>query len=81
MGRGQLDFFASFVRAAADELNAAIDNHLRSVNAAVGEGGCVGFLAAGEVGRGERIAPAEVIPIIDVLFESDDLCAVDGLVF
>jgi len=74
-----LDLFAGFVRSAADELNAAVDDHLGSVHAAVGESGGVGFLAASEVGRGERVAPAEVIPIVDVLFESDDFGAVDGL--
>ena len=79
MRGGQLDFFAGLVRSAADELNATVDDHLRSVDAAVREGGGVGFLAASEVGRGERIAPAEVIPIVNVLFESDDFGSVDGL--
>jgi hypothetical protein len=75
------NLFASVTRIAADELSAAIDDHLRSVDTAVGESSGVVLLATGEIGRRERVGPAEVIPVIDVLFESDDFGAVDGLVF
>jgi hypothetical protein len=33
-----------------------------------------------EIGRGKGIGPAEVVPVIDVLFESKDFDAVDGLI-
>jgi len=79
--RGRADLLASFVGSAADELNAAIDNHLRGVDAAVGESGGVVLLTACEVGRGERIVPAEMVPIVDMLFESDDFRAIEGLFF
>ena len=81
MERGRADLLARFVGSAADELNAAIDNHLRGVDAAVGQSGGVVLLAACEVGRGERIVPAEMVPIVDMLFESYDFRAIDGLLF
>ena len=62
-----------------DELSVSIDDHLGSVDAAVRNDGGVVFVAAGEIGRRERVTPTEMIPIIDVLFESDDLDAVEGL--
>ena len=79
MRSGPADLVAGFVSAVADELGAAVDNHLGSVDAAVREGVGVLLLAAGEIGGGERIGPAEAVPVIDVLFESQDFDAIEGL--
>ena len=38
----------------------------------------VAFLAAAELGRGERVGPTIVVPVIDVLFQGDDLNAGNG---
>lgn len=77
--RGPANLITSFRRITADELRAAVDDHLWSIDAAFGEDCGVVLLAAGEGGGGERIAPAKVVPIVDVLFEGKDLSAVDGL--
>jgi hypothetical protein len=77
----QTDLLASIARIAADELSTAVDDHLRSIDAAVGESGGVVLLATGEIGRGEGVGPAEVVPVVDVFFESDDFGAINGLVF
>jgi len=70
----------SFLGVAADELGAAVDDHLRGVDAAGGEEAGVLLLADGEVGRGEAVGPAVAVPVVDVLFESDDFDAVEGLI-
>jgi len=41
---------------------------------------CVILLAAREIGRGERVAPALAVPIIDVFFEGDHFDTVERLV-
>ena len=81
MSRGGTDLVESVLGAIGAELGVSIDDHLGSVDAAVRNDGGVVFLAAGEVGGREGVGPAEMIPIIDVLFESDNLNAIEGLLF
>ena len=76
---GRTDLVENFLGATGDELSVSIDDHLRGVDAAVRNDRGVVLLAAREVGRRERVVPTEVIPVIDVFFESDDLNAVEGL--
>ena len=80
MRGGPADLLESFVCTIADELRDPVNNHLRSVDAAVGENVGVLLLTTREIGRGKGIGPAEVVPVIDVLFESEDFDAVDGLI-
>ena len=56
----------------ADEFAAAVDDELRRVNAIALEGARVLLLPLGPVVRGEGVAPAEMIPVIDVFFDGDD---------
>ena len=39
------------------------------------------LLAARKIDRGERVRPAEGVPVIDVLFEGKDFDPVEGLIF
>ena len=79
MSRGGTDQVYSFLGAPGDELRVTIDNHLGSVHAALRNDGGIVFLAAGEIGRREGVVPTETVPVIDVLFENEDLDAVEGL--
>ena len=63
----------------AGELVGAVDNHLRGVFAAEPEAVDIGGLARAELLRGEAVAPAERVPVIDVLFEGEDVGIGDGL--
>ncbi len=63
----------------ADELGAAVDDHLRGINRAEVEARSVAALALGVVRRGEAVLPSQFIPVINVFAESDDLGAGDGL--
>ena len=74
------DSAAGGTRVGADELGAAGDHHLRGVDVVEVELRAVLALAAGEEGRGESVAPAEVVPVVDVLLKDDDLGGGDGLV-
>ena len=74
------DLLAGFLSTAADELGAAVDDHLWGVDATMGDDVGVVLLAKREIGGRERVGPAEVIPVVDMLFESDDFDAVEGLV-
>jgi hypothetical protein len=80
MRGGRTDLVANFVDAATDELSTAVDDHLWGVDAAIGEDAGVVLLAASEIGGGERVAPAEMVPVIDMLFERNDFYAVEGLI-
>ena len=80
MSGGPADLFAGFASAIADELGAAVDDHLRRVDAAVGKSDGILFLATREIGGGEGVGPAERIPVIDVLFERKNFDAVEGLI-
>ena len=66
-------------RIVADELVAAIDDHLRGVDAVEAEARGVEVLAVGELVGGEAVMPAELVPVIDVLAEDDDVGGGDGL--
>ena len=79
VSRGGTDQVHSFLGAPGNELRVTIDNHLGSVHAAVRNDGGIVFLTAGEIGRREGVGPAKTIPVIDVLFEHEDLDAVEGL--
>lgn len=70
----------SIVRAVADELGAAIDDDLRSVDAAIGEGVGVPLLTAREIGRGKGVSPAEMIPVVHVFFQGENFDAIERLV-
>jgi len=64
---------------APHELVRAIHHHLRGVWPMLGESHRIGLLAGGNLGRRKRIAPPEVVPIVDVLAERDDRNAWDEL--
>ncbi len=57
----------------------AVDDELGSVDPALFEGRAIGTLTGRVRGAGERIGPAEVVPVIDVELEGDDVGARDGL--
>ena len=76
---GPADLVVRFLRTAANELGAAVNDHLWSVNAAAVNDSCVIFLAVREIGRGERVAPALAVPVINVFFEGDHFDTVEGL--
>ena len=57
----------------------AVDHHLRRVVAVEMQNLCVLALAGGELVRGEAIVPAERLPVVDVLFEPDDVGGGDRL--
>jgi hypothetical protein len=78
-GGGAFDGFDGLLSSAADEFIVTINDHLRSVGVARCDGAGVDALTeGGGVGR-ERIGPAAVIPIIDVLFEGNDFDVFEGL--
>ena len=63
----------------ADELGAAVDDHLRGVHRAEVEACSVAALTLGVVRGGEAVFPSQFVPVIDMFTESDDLGAGDGL--
>jgi len=63
----------------AVDLCGAVDDRLWGVNIVLLEGEAVFLLALGEVGRGETVAPAEAVPVVDVLAENDDVGSGNGL--
>jgi len=73
------DLVAGFMGAIADELGAAVDDHLRSVDSAIGQDNGVLLLAAREIDRREGVGPPESVPVIDMLFERENLDAFEGL--
>ena len=79
MSGGPADLVAGFASAIADELGAAVDDHLGRVDAAVGKRDGILFLTAGKISGGERVGPAERIPVIDMLFERKNFDAVKRL--
>jgi hypothetical protein len=81
MGGYGTDLVENLGRTAAHELGVAVDDHLRGVHTAIGDSRGVVFLAPGEIGGGERVGPAEMVPVVHVLFESEDFDAVKGLLF
>ena len=66
-------------RVAAHELRAAVDHHLRGVDAFGPEARLIELLPPGQRGRREPILPAKAIPVVDVLAEADDFGATDRL--
>ena len=62
---GSLDRAFNAGTIAADHMRRTVDDHLRRVNVAIAARPRIGFLARAETGIGQRILPAEVIPIID----------------
>src|SRR3546814_2574676 len=51
------------------------DHHLRRVDIAAAERLHVAMLPGGEFGLGEKILPADEIPVIDMIFERDHVLA------
>jgi len=78
--RGALDRPPRRRRVAADQLRAAVDDHLRRVDAVEIEMRPVGLLPVGERGRGKSILPSKLIPVVDMLAERDHLRAGDRLI-
>lgn len=81
MGGGPADLITGFVSAIANELSGAIDDHLRGIDAAIGESDGVLFLAVREIGGRKGVRPAESVPVVDMLFESENFDAIEGLIF
>ena len=79
MRGGGADLLTCVGSAAADKLNAPVDDHLRRVDTTAREGVGIVVLTNGEVVGRIGIPPAEMVPVIDMLFERDDLDAVEGL--
>ena len=73
MGGGACDGAAKSGAIAADKLLGAVDNHLRGINLVEREVNRVVALPFGHCVEGKWIAPAEVIPVGDVLAEDDGL--------
>ena len=63
----------------AEELRLAVDDHLWRVGVVELQARGVEVLALGELRGGEAVAPAGAVPVVDVLFEDDDVCVGDGL--
>jgi hypothetical protein len=78
-GSGPTNMIVGVLGAAADELYAAVNYHLGSVNTAVLNSFRVLLLAFGKLRRREAIGPTQVVPIIDMFFESKDFDAVERL--
>ena len=74
------DLLTRVGRAAADELDPAINDHLRGVDTSTRKGAGVVVLALREIARRVRVAPAEMVPVIDMFLEGDDFDVVEGLV-
>jgi hypothetical protein len=68
----------NFARRTADELAAAVDDKLRSVSTIAIQDVRVLFLPLGPIVRGEGVAPAEMVPVVDVFFDCDDFDIVDA---
>ena len=77
-GRGT-NLFTRVGPAASYELNAPVDDHLRRVDAATRQSVGIVVLTNGEIVGRIGIAPAEMVPIIDMFFERDDLDALERL--
>lgn len=73
------DLLTRIGTAAAYELSTSVDNHLRRIDATPRESVGVVVLTNGEIVGRIRIAPAEMVPVVDMFFEGDDLDAVEGL--
>src|SRR6202044_883058 len=73
--RGTCDCAREFGGIAADEFRVAIDDHLRRVDRVEAEVLRVVLLARIDRVEGKRIAPAEMVPVSDVLAENDGLGA------
>ncbi len=54
-------------------MSIAVDHHLGRVDAIVAALSCVIALALAVGGGGKRVAPADVIPIVDVERQADDV--------
>lgn len=78
--RGGEDLLAGVGRAIADKLDTAIDDHLRRVDATARKGVGVVVLALGQIARRVGVAPAEMIPVVDVFLEGEDFDVFEGLV-
>jgi len=74
------DLLTRVGRAAADKLDPAINDHLRGVDTSARKRAGVVVLALREIARRVRVAPTEVVPVINMFLEGDDLDAVEGLV-
>ena len=64
----------------ADELIRSVNDHLWGVDPVARAGGGVLVLAVGVLVGGETVVPAALVPVVDVLFEHDDLGVIDGLI-
>lgn len=73
------DLVLGLVRAAADELGAAIHDHLWGIDTPTVDHVGVIFLPKGEIGRGIRVGPALPVPVVHMFFESNHFDAVEGL--
>ena len=79
-GRGA-DLLTRIGASAANKLNAAIDNHLRRIDATAWESVGVVVLTNGEIVGRIGIAPAEMVPIVDMFLEGNNLNAFERLLF
>lgn len=62
---------------AADQLLAAVDDHLRGVDTGLAEPGRVTFLAVTELGGREGVNPAQPVPVIDMFAQNEYFCIGD----
>jgi hypothetical protein len=63
----------SLCRIIAEKLYGAVHHHLRCIDILNLQDGGVILLALGVLGRGKSIVPPTVFPIVDVLFEDDNV--------
>src|SRR5580704_3067802 len=69
------DLMIGAVHVAADEFGLPAHYHLRGIDVAGVKGNGVIVLPRAKLWRRERIGPAQLIPVIHVLFDGDYLCA------
>jgi hypothetical protein len=59
----------------ADRIDATVDDHLRGVNGPQIQRAGIAALAPGEIGMGEGVLPADIVPVVDVEGERDHVLA------
>src|ERR1700687_5533125 len=72
-GRGLFDRLPRLSLSTADKLRLAVDHHLWRIHVPASQRSGIFLLAGGPLARGQRGPPPEMCPVIDVLFERDDL--------